>query len=380
MPRDEKAEAHDTYKKIVFGDPNRPPDEVGDEEEINKRKLYSGLFRANSIAPEEYNQPSAPVKSEAEEYYDEMMRLSEEGPASRDYREYLDRYPKPEEHTPSKWTRIAAALTAAGVGYSNPQAGYTMSRDMLNRKYRDAVEQYRMQGLGKEKAAEMETTRTGLRTRNLNLAREYGLKYQDYLTKQQQYDRTQTERENAGRRTETYQSGQLGLGQRRNEIADATRQQTGRYQQGQLNIGQANANTAASNAKTNQDRLAETRTQNEATRKNREATLGLNRGKSMQDAIDVALLRMKSDPLYGAYVTVNDKGIPDVAPDDKSEAYRVFKAELDRMTQSILRSGQYQDQEEEEPYDWLADVSDPETTSVGPWRVTRGAAPKKGGF
>ncbi len=75
--------------------------------------------------------------------------VGEESPATGvldQYQQWLSERPTREENRPGTGRKIAAGLVGFLAGLSNPQAGYAVTSNILNKKYNEAVEDWQQRG------------------------------------------------------------------------------------------------------------------------------------------------------------------------------------------------------------------------------------------
>lgn len=75
--------------------------------------------------------------------------------------DYISQQPKREDHQLGKWGKFGAALTAAATGWNNPLAGIEVGRELRDRPFRQAMDDYATKGQGLKIAADLESDMYG---------------------------------------------------------------------------------------------------------------------------------------------------------------------------------------------------------------------------
>lgn len=120
---------------------------------------YGHVDFGASTAGSSMSQPADDFSS----YRRSLDELYGEGPALKQYQDYLTKAPVREQYQPSKLRRIGAAIAGGLTGLSDPRAGIAVARQTVDAPYRDAVEDWQMKGAGLRAAADIEAQRDAKR-------------------------------------------------------------------------------------------------------------------------------------------------------------------------------------------------------------------------
>lgn len=87
-------------------------------------------------------------------------------PAFDDYRQHLEAQPQRESFAPSNMERILYGVAGAGVGRKDPMAGYKASRELIDRPFEEAKEDWMLGAKGKGELANLERLQSQNRRMN----------------------------------------------------------------------------------------------------------------------------------------------------------------------------------------------------------------------
>lgn len=95
--------------------------------------------------------------------------------------QYIQDQPKREDHKLGKWGTVASALAAGATGFNNPVAGIALGRELQERPYARAMEDYATKGSGLKMAADLESDMYGQDLDYRKMMMEYGDKNADNI-------------------------------------------------------------------------------------------------------------------------------------------------------------------------------------------------------
>jgi hypothetical protein len=295
-------------------------------------------------------------------YEDELMGLQNQmGPGLQAYKKYLTELPNRDDYKPNVMTRVAAGLTGFSQGLRDPGQGVRVASDMLDSGYNDAVTDYRNKGVGLKEQAGLEQDELDSKIKALQNARAMGLKYDEFELKRL-VDMAKTQNDTTTANAAMTRATAYAKAQQNGDY-DMIPQQDGSVlavnkkdkndtkiipahtvAAGQLGVARGQLGVAQTNAKTQQGMLgvaqenANTNVTNAATRYTAEQNRIKNPNpRVQQDAEDLALRQMASDPLFKDFIKTDDKGFLNVIPDDGSDDYQDFITALNAKTEEALK-------------------------------------------
>lgn len=127
----------------------------GGPQEDPRKKLMRGLFQQdfdpNALAPEDPSQQEPDFMAAFKELLNRQP-----GPAHAAYSKYVQSgFPKEQDYSPTKMSRLSAMLSGAGAGLSGGN-GEAVSHSIISRPYEHAVKKYGFEGQRLKEAASIE--------------------------------------------------------------------------------------------------------------------------------------------------------------------------------------------------------------------------------
>jgi hypothetical protein len=186
----------------------------------------------NNPAPQDERPSIEPEETNEDSTNNYLNRLSEiyktKGPSRSRYESLLAAPPSREQYKPNMLTKIAGMLGGASVGMRDPAAGLELHRDIRERPYNVAYDEYLKRIEMTRKGSELERLAQEDEAENLIRAANAGLGYQKFVRGAAQKDTAlDIQQQNANRMgkftdsTIDYRQGMLGLGNRRADTAAA---------------------------------------------------------------------------------------------------------------------------------------------------------------